>query len=76
MFSELEEKCIKFEEQQKREEREFQLKVVQMLPGGMVQSSMYPPQYHKPHTALPSLFYMSPGRLPHGTKLMMMNFEE
>ena len=35
MFLELEEKTLKFEEQQKREEREFQLKMVQMLQGGM-----------------------------------------
>ena len=31
MFSDLEEKRLKFEEQQKREEREFQLKIFQML---------------------------------------------
>ena len=41
MFLELEEKRLKFEEQQKHEEREFQLRMVQMLQG-----SMYPPQYH------------------------------
>ena len=35
MFLELEEKRLKFEEQQKHEEREFQLKMVQMLQGGM-----------------------------------------
>ena len=31
IFLELEEKQLKFEEQQKREEREFQLRMVQML---------------------------------------------
>lgn len=31
MFTDLEEKRLKFEEQQKREEREFQLKILQML---------------------------------------------
>ena len=35
MFMELEEKRLKFEEQQRREEQEFQLRMIQMLQNGM-----------------------------------------
>ena len=59
MFMELEEKRLQFEEKQKREEHEFQLKMVQMLQGGMEGSSMYPPQYHAPPPS--SLYYNPPG---------------
>ena len=64
MFLELEGKRLKFEEQQKRKEREFQLRMVQMLQGGMGGSSMYPPQYHSsapPPHALSSMYYSPPG---------------
>lgn len=43
IFTELEEKRLKFEEQQRREEHEFQLHVVQMLQGGMGGNSYVPP---------------------------------
>ena len=46
MFTELEEKRLNFEEQQRREEREFQLRMVQMLQGGMVGNSYFPPYGH------------------------------
>ena len=35
MFTEMEEKRMKFEEQQRKEDREFQLKMMQMLQQGM-----------------------------------------
>ena len=41
MFVELEEKRMKFEEQQRREERQFQLRMMQMLVGSS----------HRPHNS-------------------------
>lgn len=62
MFMELEEKRLKFEEQQRREEREFQLRMIQMLQSSMGGNSMYPPQYHTSHpTSSSSLYYSPPG---------------
>ena len=60
MFMELEEKRLKFEEQQRREEREFQLRMIQMLQNGMGRNSMYSPQYHTSHPTSPSSLYYSP----------------
>ena len=57
MFMELEEKGLKFEEQQRREEHEFQLRMIQILQSGMGGNSMYPPQY----PTSPSPYYS-----PHG----------
>ena len=48
MFMELEEKRMKFEEQQRREERQFQLQMMQMLLG----SSNRPPTHANPHLQL------------------------
>ena len=60
MFMELEEKRLKFEEQQRREEREFQLRMIQVLQSGMGGNGMYPPQYHTSHPTSPSNLYYSP----------------
>ena len=46
MFLELEEKRMKFEEQQRREERQFQLQMMQMLVG----SSRQPHTHAAPHS--------------------------
>ena len=46
MFIELEEKRLKFEEQQRREERQFQLCMVQMLQSGMRGNSYFPSYEH------------------------------
>ena len=48
MFTELEEKRLKFEEQQRREEREFQLRMIQMMQSahGTGSSSFYSPYSH------------------------------
>lgn len=46
MFTELEEKKLKFEEQQRKEESEFQPCIVQMLQGGMEGNSYFPPYGH------------------------------
>ena len=60
MFMELEEKWLKFEEQQKCEECEHQLRI-KMLQGGMGASNMYPTQYHgSPPTTASSLYYGTP----------------
>ena len=48
MFIELEEKRMKFEEQQKREERNFQLQMMQMLVGSAHPSS-HPTEFHAPY---------------------------
>ena len=56
MFMKMEEKRLKFEE------REHQLRIIQMLQGGMGASNMYPSQYHpSPPTAPSSLYYSPPG---------------
>jgi len=46
MFAELEEKRLKFEEQLRREEYKFQLRMMQMLQGVMGSSSFYSPYSH------------------------------
>ena len=58
LFMEMEEKRLKFEEQQKRDERQFQLQMMQLLIGSSHPQghpatdphahyySMYPPQYY------------------------------
>ena len=62
MFMELEEKRLKFEEQQRREEREFQLRMIQMLHSGMGGNSMYPAQCQLSHpTSSSGLYYSPPG---------------
>ena len=48
MFLELEEKRVKFEEQQKREERQFQLQMMQILVGS---SNYLPPTGHQSNPA-------------------------
>ena len=62
IFMELEEKRLKFEEQQRREKREFQLRMIQVLQSGMGGNGMYPPRYHTSHpTSLFNLYYSPPG---------------
>ena len=56
MFLELEEKIIKFEEQQKREERQFQLQMMKMLVGSS----------HRPHTQTDAHLQFFPGFPPYG----------
>ena len=46
MFIELEEKRLKFEEQQRRKKCQFQLCMVQMLQIGMRGNSYFPPYEH------------------------------
>ena len=48
VFLELEEKGMKFEEQWKREERNFQLQIMQMLFGSAHPSS-HPTEFHAPY---------------------------
>ena len=48
MFLELEEKRMKFEEQQRREERQFQLQIMQIMFGSS--NSYPPPRPSDPHS--------------------------
>ena len=64
MSTELEEKRMKFEEQQKREEREFKLRMIQMLQGGMGGNNFYPASYGhgmSPSTPSAGMYYGPPG---------------
>ena len=56
MFLEVEEKRMKFEEQQKKEERQFQLQMMQMLLGS----------YHQPRTHADHHAQFFPGVPPYG----------
>ena len=47
MFLEMEEKCIKFEAEQRKEEREFQMRMMAMLCG---RPSSHPSLPHRPQT--------------------------
>lgn len=62
MFTELEEKRMKFEEQQRKEDREFQLKMMQMLQQGMGGvNNFYSPYGSVPPPPSPGLYYSPPG---------------
>ena len=62
MFTELEEKRMKFEEQQRKEDQEFQLKMMQMLQQGMEGvNNFYSPCGSVPPPPSTGLYYSPPG---------------
>ena len=61
MFTEWEEKRLKFEEQQRKEECEFQLNMIQMLQQGMESRNFYAPYSSLPPSAPSGLYYGPPG---------------